>query len=623
MHHSWLLRISGWLSRTVNSTVLFLGRHHRLFGTLAVVSFILVFTTNGHARMGGGGGGDGGGGGGDGVGDLIFLLLYLLPFPYNIAAAAIVLAAFYWFARMKQQGSILNEMPGAKRQLIRDNKGILAFSNTHPDFDENAFLAKVNKAFLDIQSAWSDMDIARVRRFLSDGMYQRVNTQFAMMRILNQKNTIEHLDVKSIVIDRVEGDGIHDVIHVGVFAVIKDRFESKTYPNLNSKLYEEFVEYWSFIRKTSASGKDMYHTAGCPNCGGDLSSNLGELSKCPYCGTITNSGDHDWVLAKITQADDYRFQSKLHDLAATLVNKIEELGGDDPDFSVLKLEDKASNGFLQIETARILKDPKLIRRFVTDEYMEKFSQRISQEPDFVYNRIFLNDVTLIGALQKGHQNFLALSVKSSAQRVQIVRDEARWIDPAVTSKNEVVLMVRDAAAHASSGSVYTHQCPSCAGTVGDTIDLNCPYCGNPLNSTKNEWIIADVMLQMEYQAFFEQNRQFFTANVHPSKLNALMKVRDFAFNNVLVMIAVDGVFADSEMVFAKKLARKWGYAPARLDGLIQMAANRQLVIRIPERPKDREKVYRMMCKAAAADGTIAPEEQSLLDSYRQQAGMGN
>ncbi len=624
MAPSPLFRISRGLSRIVESMSLFLGRHHRLFGSLLVLSIVLFSSADARARMGGGGGSDGGGGGdggGDGIADLIFLILYMLPFPLNVVVAALVLAAFFWFARMKQQGSILNELPTAQVQPVPDDRGILEFSRVRPTFDEAAFLAKVRQAFLEIQAAWSDMDIARVRRYLSDGMYQRVNTQFAMMRILDQKNTIEHLEIKSIFIDRVEVDGVHDVIHVGIFAEIQDHFVSGAHPNLNSNYFEEFMEYWSFLRKTSASGKDLYHFTGCPGCGGELAANLGELSRCPYCGIITNNGDHDWVLFKITQMDDYRLQSKLHDLSVSLVNKLEELGGDDPEFSALRIEDKASNMYLQMETARVLKDPKRVRRFVTEEYLEKFSRNIDQEPDFVYSRIYLNDVTLVGALQMGSKNLLALSVKSSARRVRVEGREARWIDPAMISRNEVILMMRDASSQAGPGSAYAHQCPSCAGTVGDTIDLSCPYCGNPLNSTKGEWIISDVMSQMEYQVYFEQHRHLFTANVPPARLDAIMKVRDYALNNVLVMIAADGVFADAEMAFARKLARRWGYAPARLEGLFQMASNRQLVFRIPPRPKDREKVYRMMLKAAAADGAIATEEQVVLHYYRQQAGL--
>lgn len=239
---------------------------------------------------------------------------------------------------------------------------------------------------MDIQNAWSTMNIASVRRFLSDGMYQRVNTQFSMMRILNQQNMIENVELKEAVINRSESDGRHDIIHVAVYAVIKEQFISSAYPNLNSAIHEEFIEYWSFIRKTTAVGKDMYHDANCPNCGGDIRSNLGELSRCPYCGTITNAGDYNWVLAKITTADDYRLRSR-QGFMQSLDEKIEALLEDDPEFSVLKLEDKASNAFLQLETACILKNPKQIKRFINDAYAKRFADQITRESDFVYNRM--------------------------------------------------------------------------------------------------------------------------------------------------------------------------------------------------------------------------------------------
>ena len=42
------------------------------------------------------------------------------------------------------------------------------------------------------------------------------------------------------------------------------------------------------------------------------------------------------------------------------------------------------------------------------------------------------------------------------------------------------------------------QCPACGGAVGDTLDLNCQYCGTPLNSTRNEWIVTGFVPAAEY-----------------------------------------------------------------------------------------------------------------------------
>lgn len=587
-----------------------------------VVLIATLISTDMYARMGGAGGGGGGsssgGGGGDGIGALIFYLFMLLPFPLNWICVIALVVGILVFSKLKKQGSILNKVQGNAVPTQKDVKGLAAYKLAHPDFNEQEFTAKVSKAFTDIQAAWSEKNISKVRRFISDGMYQRVNTQFKMMNILNQQNLLEKLEIKAVVIDKIETDSIFDVMHVGIFASIKDKFVSDTYSNLNTASYEEFVEYWSFIRKNSAVAKDMYHTNNCPNCGGDLSANMGDMCKCPYCGTITNSGEYDWVLAEITQADDYVTTSHLHDMSNTLSNKIEEISDADPDFAVQIIEDKASNGYLQIETARVLKDPKLMRRFVTDEFYNKFEIDIKSSGHFVYNRIFLNDVTLIGALQKDNKNILALAVKSSYQRVIISGGKAQLLDMAVVSKNEVVMMSKDIASGQNKGSVYAHQCPSCGGTISDTTDLNCPYCGSQINSTKNEWIISDVMAQNDYLNFFRDNSNFFIANVNPKKLDSMYKVRDYAFNNILIMIAADGVFDAEEIDFAKKTAKKWGYAPSKIEGMLDMAVNNKLVLRMPEDRKDCEKIYKLMIKTASIDGKIAPEEQALLDSVKQQ-----
>lgn len=603
--------------------LIFLSKNRQTLFILLLFVAACLISTDIFARMGGAGGsnsgGGNGGGGGDGLGELIFMLFMLLPFPFNWIAIIGLIVGVFVFTKLQKRGSILNKIQPTQLPGKNNKKAIVSFKALHPDFNEEQFINKIKTAFVEIQNAWAAKDINRVRRFITDGMYQRVNTQFKMMNILEQRNDLEKLTIKSVVIDKIESDGLYDIIHVGVFASIKDKFVSNKYTNLNTASFEEFVEYWSFIRKVSAKETDMYSTYNCPNCGGDLSgANLSDVSKCPYCGAFTNSGEFDWVLAEITQADDYVATNYIHDLSYTLSDKIDDILDTDENFSVQLIEDKASNGYLQIQTARVMKNPKITRRFVSDEYYTKLEGILKSEEHFVYNRIFLNDVTLIGGLQNENKNTLALSIKSSSQRVKIVDGKAVLIDFAITSKNEVIMMSKDIAAGENKGSVYAQQCPSCGGIISDTTDINCPYCGNLLNSTKNEWIIADIMSQQEYIDYYGANSNLFIASVNPKKLDAMYKVRDYAFNNVLIMVAADGVFDSEEIDFVNKLSKKWGYAPSKLQGLMDMAKNNQLVIRMPEKKKDCEKIYKLMHKVASVDGIISPEEQNLLDSIKQE-----
>ncbi|MBP7586015.1 MAG: TIM44-like domain-containing protein, partial [Spirochaetes bacterium] len=573
------------------------------------------------ARAGGAGGSDSGGGGGDGIGTLIYILIRViieLPFPMNVIVSGVILVGFIIVSRMTkkkvQAQTILNQLPTG--EPVKKVRGYDAFKANNPDFNEEAFKTNVRDAFTRIQKAWEAQDLSDVRKFISDGVYQRFNTQFKMMEILKQKNVITDLEIKNVYIDRIDTDGLYDIIHTAVHASITDRFVSEVDPSLNSGGREEFVEYWSFLKKRGKPRKDIYQTDDCPNCGSPLPADMGEVSKCASCGTLTNSGEYDWVLSEITQADDYVSAHPKLARTADLTEKVRTLVDENEDFSVQMVEDKASNGYLQIITAQALGDQSIMRRFVSDKVF-KNTPMPEAGAKVAYNRIFLNDVYLIGVGEEENRNVLAVAIKSSYQRVKLDNGRPQKLDQAVISRTDVVLMSRDKNAAASKGSIYAHSCPSCGAPVENSLDINCGYCGNALNSTGNEWIITDLMTVAQYEEYLAANRDNFAYSVKPSLIDKLYDVRDFAFNNVMVLIAADGVYADEERAFAEELARKWGYDLSKLEPFFQMAQGGRLTIRMPEESKKRKKIYALMEKAAQADQNISAEERQLLDNIRE------
>ncbi|GAB4278757.1 MAG: hypothetical protein Kow0068_02530 [Marinilabiliales bacterium] len=588
--------------------------------TLIIICAAVLLSNDLFARLGGGGGSSNSGGSGDDIGALIVYIFMLIPFPLNIIVIALLIGGYYYLNKKRKQKSVLNKMPGGHNMASNKNpEGYERFKSLNPDFDEGKFKEKVKTAFIELQKAWASKDMSKVRHYISDGMYQRLNTQFKMMDLLSQINKLEKIEVKNVVIDRIDSDGQFDIIHVAVHAFMNDRFISEKYPSLNSGGPESFVEYWSFMKKRGAQEKDIFSTNNCPNCGGELPKKAGEVAKCEFCGTYINSGEYDWVLAEITQADDYISANPEVVKAGNLKEQVMKLVGENEDFAVQLIEDKTSNAYLQIQTARVYKDPKLIRRFVTDSAFEKIKNIIETEQSFIYNRLYLNDVSLIGIMQENNKNVLMVSIKSSYQRVAINEKNNKkvsLIDSVVMSKTEVILLERDINASKQKGSLYAHSCPSCGGPTGDTLNLKCQYCGAELNSSSQEWIVRDLMSLHEYYAFYSANGANFVSGIAPDNLDGLYKVRDYAFNNVLIMAASDGVFSDEEKEFTQKIAKKWGYNLDKIQPIFDMAAAGKLSIKMPEDRKMKEKIYKMMEKAASIDGNVAPEEQQLLDQVK-------
>ncbi len=576
------------------------------------IIFLFVFLDL-SARSGGAGGKKGGGG----IGYIIYFVIRIfirLPFPLNIIAIAVVLTIVYLAYKYNLQSSAFNELPsnGTHRQAGSYKNFIIKT----PKFSEDLFLKKVKTAFMEISAAWQLQDLARVRNYISDGIYQRFYTQFKMMSLLDQKNIIKKLEIKSMMIVKVESDGDFDVIDVAISAEIDDKFISKKYPKLNSGGYEHFVEYWSFIKKRGAVEKDIFFSDNCPNCGAELPKNMGEVSCCSFCSSIVNSAEYDWILSEITQSDDYLLKGNLSSKSAKVNKKIRDILSEEKGFSVQLIEDKASNGFLQIQTAKILKKPAIMRRFTSDFAFEKFKKSIS-EYDIVYDRLYLNDVSLIGAFEQEETLILAISIKSSFKRMKLDNNELIEIDDSVLSRNEILLLKRDKIINRSKGSLYAHSCPGCGVSLQDTLNVECNYCGLELNSSKNEWIIDDMLNSIEYSNYLLQQKSEKVASLNIKDLDSLYEVRDFAFNNVLIMLARDGTVNELELAFAKKLAKKWGYNIGKINHIFEMAKSGRLVIRMPEKISYRKKIYKLMEKAANSDNNICLSEKKLLEQIRE------
>ena len=156
-------------------------------------------------------------------------------------------------------------------------------------------------------------------------------------------------------------------------------------------------------------------------------------------------------------------------------------------------------------TAKAMHDRSLMRRFVSDELFQQLAPMIEMNQE-IFNRIFLNKVTLIGALKKENKNILIFAVICSIQRVLVSNNRMELVDPDIMTKEEVIVLTRDAQAGAGKGSIYQHNCPSCGGPVKDTLDIKCSYCGNLLNSTANDWVVSALMNRSEFTEYYDTNK---------------------------------------------------------------------------------------------------------------------
>jgi tellurite resistance protein/uncharacterized Zn finger protein (UPF0148 family) len=587
---------------------------------LITVSLLFLLVITAFARVGGGGGDSSSGDGDSGaILDLLLLLIYI-PFPYNIIIVAVILL-IAWFARKKyKESSDLNTLSkidqGFESDIVINER-----LNTIPGFDKAEFLKKVDFAFLEVQKAWASKNMNKVRRFMSDGVYQRFHVQQLMMSKLSQTNEITHLHLKKVKIAFVEKEGITDILHVQYEAEIADNFISDKFPKLNQKYKESFVEFWTYVRRRSDTPKDIFYSQACPNCMAPLPEDMGESAKCPACSTFTNLGEYDWVLSEITQPEEfidlYNNRSNRDYLKASVATKLADVHG----ASVQILEDRASNAYLQLRVAHALKDFTRIRRFSHDNFYAKMEQQ-KYDP-YLFNRLYLRDVSMINLLEDDERFYAVFSMGCREQKVNITPDNQLQIleSTMVTRNDNIVLCLRKD--HEMGGfPVLAHNCSNCGAGVMDSTNVKCSFCENVLNSDKKDWILYDMLNSEQYAIF----RSKFDMAALSAKKEAKLDggdddIRDYVLNNTMVIMMADGVLEQAEKEYMESLSKKLGYNADKVSALWEYSSVNSLALNMPEDKGKQQKVYNKMVKAAKADGTIQDSERAILDEIRDRYSL--
>lgn len=350
---------------------------------------------------------------------------------------------------------------------------------------------KIAIAFMAIQQAWQNKDLTNVRKWLSDGMYQKLTVQFNMMNALQQTNLLDNIRINYIKVVNTNQDGHYQTADVAISFTINDSFVSATFPEFNEKYPDDSaVEYWTFIKRIDNTREaNLYDNNNCPNCGAPLDIKMGEISRCSNCNTLTNSAIYDWVLCEITQSESYMkgiTNEKNTDLEKAFVN--------DPFFATQRIEDIASNIFMQIMNVLAGADPKCLTRFANEKVIASVLERKSHMKDVVFDRLYLKDVSLTGynTNNTSVENLanITVVVVAAYRRVHIGNNPTILDNDFVTASFRLQLSRDTNINPKKTETVFSYECSSCGAPYTDTTDANCSYCGALVVDTKSNWVLT-------------------------------------------------------------------------------------------------------------------------------------
>lgn len=164
--------------------------------------------------------------------------------------------------------------------------------------------ARVELIHREVNRAWNQQNLATVRGFVSDGLYDYLGYWIQAYRAQGLHNVVDGVRIVRWEPVKVRRDAHFDALTARIFATGKDyTLDARGAVVGGSRDRDRaYSEYWTFIRGAGTRGPPRADRA-CPNCGAELQVEMS--GECAYCHVRVTTGRFDWVLSKIEQDDSY------------------------------------------------------------------------------------------------------------------------------------------------------------------------------------------------------------------------------------------------------------------------------------------------------------------------------
>ncbi|MCK5784973.1 MAG: TIM44-like domain-containing protein [Candidatus Sabulitectum sp.] len=598
------------------------------FSPFIIFVFILLIFTAGIALARAGGGGSyggsrsgGGSGGGDGLGILIYFLIRLCFTHPAIGIPLLIIVIWVSIVmkkkNLKKQYSTIQQAGNRNLNQTQDSvatqKALADLKLRDPQFTSAALIKKTSDAFLEIQQAWSDQDLSKVRRFISDGVNERFSLQIEMQKKQGIRNRMEDVQILGTEIISIESDSHFDSIHLKITAKAKDTDEDiATGRKIRDNFSGAFVEYWSFLRKPGAqtlAGKGLVEGV-CPNCGAHLE--LSDSGKCLYCDAVITSGEYDWVLSEITQSIEWSTAT-----SPSAVPGYDEMVGVDPGFNLQTIEDTASVIFWRYIKSYFENSENPVQKVSTENYSDNLASSLKNTRDENYHLFFAD--AAVGAVE-----VQGITLGADFDRVQVLvkwSAKNQWIDhsgktkgggPKTIRPQIFTLLRKHGVATLASSQLNSAHCPGCGAPYTGGDSGSCDYCGRPLNDGSGSWVLESI-------------GPFSTARINAAGISPVAGTSNVSPDILLMAMATtmyaDGKLDNDEMDMLSSFATHRGVSSEHLSTIIASVTQPDTQLPRPANTAEAMEVLKAMVRMSLADGKLDDSEKALLENYAASAGL--
>lgn len=486
--------------------------------------------------------------------------------------------------------------------------------NRDPKFNAAGFLKYAGDVLLKIKSAFHSHNISTVSPLMTDGMRERLNVQIGFQRSGGYRDCMECIQVVDSRICQIDSGFHFDAIHVRLAGDgISKRTASSAAPAGNKRVLSGpesrvFKEVWSFLRRPGAKTKrhGSLREGLCPNCGASV--RLTDRMKCRTCGSIINSGQHDWILFKLSDVSEWKARDSTRHVPG--LGSIQRL---DPGFCAEFLEDRSAVVFWRWRQALTAGKADPLVRFSLPSFLKKLLKGFQGE--WIYCRdVTVHSVRLID-VEIGHARdrvYVQVRWSGTGYRSRLKSGRPAFLGPGM--RTHVLVLERDHGVRTNTDTgLNSSHCAGCGAPEEKSTSGACLYCGTPFADGKHHWILADIILYYDWTSRRRKASRPLWLGMDFHSISGIEP-------SVVMAWLVKIMFADKragarEMALVEAFGRSRNFLHEKIVKLIQAERRGELDLPAPGNRKEALGCLRVLVWMALSDGRVAKEEADLLLAF--------
>ena len=381
------------------------------------------------------------------------------------------------------------------KDLVDDEKKMTddEIKQIDAELDTEAIVNKTFSVYTDLQHAWTDFDTDKIRKLVSDELYNTYKMQLDTLKDKGLKNIMEDITKVGGHVISLKKEGKVETATVFLTVAMRDYIVDEKGTVVRGNKAASGVSYYITIDKASDK---THEVTNCPNCGGDLS---GEASqKCKFCGSNLVLESKDFIITK-------KENRKQRNTGYTMSQKQVQSTAEDDKANINEFDStidnsmfktKVDNIFTQLYTGLSKGDLKDVKHKINEDVFNKYKEEVDKNKNDNVKRMFdefnIKSTEITNVEEKDGKIVITVKLISRYMDYLVDKSTKKYISGNNKSRDEHTnILTLEKKKDAKDLKAGLH-CPGCGQPANINETGHCKFCGTTFNTEDYDYILTNI-----------------------------------------------------------------------------------------------------------------------------------